>query len=186
MDLYRVLNVSRTASLSEIKAAYRKMAMKLHPDTCKAADRIQAEERFKVLVSAYQTLSDANSRRDYDDSTAHFARPRSQNRNRATWDPTKQYGRKHPGHPPRSGSTHYDVEAWEDAHYGVPQGKAEPVVRSSSWMQAEGNEHAAYYSRRRQAQQRPINPWVPEDGEPPPAPRPAAGPAGGEQKCTIS
>lgn len=63
-DYYEVLNVSRSASLEEIKKSYRKMAMQYHPD--KNAGNKQAEERFKELSEAYEVLSDADKRQRYD------------------------------------------------------------------------------------------------------------------------
>src|SRR5919202_1051081 len=55
-DLYSVLGVSRKASADEIKKAYRKLARQYHPDR-NAGDK-QAEERFKEVQQAYDTLSD--------------------------------------------------------------------------------------------------------------------------------
>ncbi len=62
-DYYEVLGVDRNASAEEIKKAYRKLARKYHPDVNKADD---AEERFKEVKEAYDTLSDANKRAHYD------------------------------------------------------------------------------------------------------------------------
>lgn len=62
-DLYEVLGVSRDASESDIKKAFRQKARKLHPDVNKADD---AEERFKELNEAYNVLSDAQKRAQYD------------------------------------------------------------------------------------------------------------------------
>ena len=62
-DLYGVLGVSRGATDEEIKRAYRKLARELHPDVNKDP---QAEQRFKEITAAYQTLSDPGRRRQYD------------------------------------------------------------------------------------------------------------------------
>ena len=62
-DLYEVLGVSRDATEAEIKKAFRHKARELHPDVNKAAD---AEEQFKELNEAYDVLSDANKRAQYD------------------------------------------------------------------------------------------------------------------------
>lgn len=63
-DYYEVLGVSRTASDSEIKTAYRKLAIKYHPD--KNPDNPEAEEKFKEAAEAYSVLSDSNKRSSYD------------------------------------------------------------------------------------------------------------------------
>ena len=62
-DLYEVLGVSRDASESDIKKAFRQKARKLHPDVNKAPD---AEDRFKELNEAYDVLSDPQKRAQYD------------------------------------------------------------------------------------------------------------------------
>lgn len=62
-DYYEVLGVSRNAGKDEIKQAYRKLALKYHPDRNKASD---AEEKFKEISEAYAILSDDEKRRVYD------------------------------------------------------------------------------------------------------------------------
>jgi len=63
-DYYEVLGVPRNASEQEIKSAYRRLALKNHPDR-NAGDK-QAEERFKEAAEAYGVLGDADKRRRYD------------------------------------------------------------------------------------------------------------------------
>jgi curved DNA-binding protein len=63
-DYYKILGVNKTASDSEIKKAYRKLAMKYHPDHTKG-DK-SAEETFKKISEAYSVLSDKEKRKQYD------------------------------------------------------------------------------------------------------------------------
>ena len=63
-DYYEVLGVSKTASEDEIKKAYRKIAIKYHPD--RNPDDKNAEEKFKEAAEAYSVLSDAQKRQQYD------------------------------------------------------------------------------------------------------------------------
>ncbi|WP_299161648.1 molecular chaperone DnaJ [uncultured Tenacibaculum sp.] len=63
-DYYEVLGISKSATQSEIKKAYRKMAIKYHPD--KNPDDKSAEEKFKLCAEAYEVLSDENKKARYD------------------------------------------------------------------------------------------------------------------------
>ncbi len=63
-DYYKMLGVEKTASDSEIKKAYRKLAMKYHPDQTKGNK--QAEEKFKEISESYAVLSDSEKRKQYD------------------------------------------------------------------------------------------------------------------------
>ena len=69
-DYYAILGVARDASADDIKAAYRKLARKYHPDVSKERD---AEEKFKEVSEAYETLRDAEKRAAYDQLGRHGA-----------------------------------------------------------------------------------------------------------------
>lgn len=62
-DYYKILGVSRSATDDELKKAYRKLALKYHPDKNKAKG---AEDKFKEIGEAYEVLSDKNKREIYD------------------------------------------------------------------------------------------------------------------------
>src|ERR1700749_2319674 len=69
-DYYKALGVSKTAKPAEIKAAYRKLARKYHPDANKGD--ASAEERFKEISEAYSVLSDEKRRKEYDEARSLF------------------------------------------------------------------------------------------------------------------
>ena len=63
-DYYKMLGVQKNATEAELKKAYRKLAMKHHPD--RNPDDKEAEQKFKELNEAYSVLSDAKQRSAYD------------------------------------------------------------------------------------------------------------------------
>lgn len=65
-DLYKTLGVSKGCSASEVKKAYRKAALKHHPDKAPPEQRDKAEKKFKEIAQAYETLSDDDKRALYD------------------------------------------------------------------------------------------------------------------------
>lgn len=71
-DFYKILGVTPTASQSEIKDAYRSKAKALHPD--KNQGNAALEEKFKAVSEAYDILSDAKKRAEYDEARALFER----------------------------------------------------------------------------------------------------------------
>lgn len=62
-DYYEILGLTKTATAADIKSAYRKLALKYHPDRNKEKD---AEQKFKEINEAYQVLSDAQKKQAYD------------------------------------------------------------------------------------------------------------------------
>ena len=68
-NFYEVLGVERTATQDEIKSAYRKLAMKYHPDRNQGSE--EAAEKFKEINEANETLSDPEKRKQYDYELDH-------------------------------------------------------------------------------------------------------------------
>src|SRR3954469_8979530 len=69
-DYYSALGVAKTASQKEIKAAYRKLARKHHPDVNQGDT--SAEGRFKDINEAYEVLGDPDKRKKYDELGANW------------------------------------------------------------------------------------------------------------------
>lgn len=89
-DYYSTLGLERSASEDDVKKAYRKLARKYHPDVSKEKN---AEEKFKEVAEAYQTLSDKEKRAAYDQLGRH--RPGEDIRPPPGWE--TQFGRGGPG-----------------------------------------------------------------------------------------
>ncbi|HEY2775562.1 MAG TPA: DnaJ C-terminal domain-containing protein [Candidatus Binatia bacterium] len=65
-DYYAVLGIARDASADDIKKAYRKLALKWHPDRHPEGERAEAETKFKKIAEAYEVLADPDKRSRYD------------------------------------------------------------------------------------------------------------------------
>ena len=64
-DYYNILELNRNASLDEIRKSFRTLALRYHPDKNK---NTESKEKFMKIVEAYETLSDVNGKRNYDES----------------------------------------------------------------------------------------------------------------------
>jgi len=71
-DFYKVLGVDKKAAADEIKKKYRALARDLHPDKTKGD--AEKEEKFKAVSEAYEILSDAKKRAEYDEARSLFER----------------------------------------------------------------------------------------------------------------
>ncbi len=65
-DHYTTLGVRRDASQDDIKQAWRRLSMKLHPDRVAEGDKAEAEARFKAVKAAYECLPEPEARAHYD------------------------------------------------------------------------------------------------------------------------
>ena len=97
-DYYKVLGVDKKATQEDIKKAYRKLAVKYHPD--KNPGNKQAEEKFKEINEANDVLGDPEKRKKYDELGAD-------------WQQYQQQG---------GGNTGYDFSQWANAGRGKRQG----------------------------------------------------------------
>jgi curved DNA-binding protein len=69
-DYYETLGVPRTASETDLKKSFRKLAREHHPDVAK--DKKRSEEKFKEINEAYEVLSDSAKRKKYDELGANW------------------------------------------------------------------------------------------------------------------
>lgn len=66
MDYYDILGIKKNASADDVKNAYRKLALKYHPDKATPENKMNHEEQFKKISDAYSVLSDPEKRKKYD------------------------------------------------------------------------------------------------------------------------
>ncbi|KAH8254326.1 hypothetical protein KR032_009575 [Drosophila birchii] len=118
VDYYKVLDVPRSATDSEVKKAYRKLALKWHPD--KNPDNLEeANKRFRELSEAYEVLSDARKRRIYDSrATLHKSSASSSNS-------SSSYSRYRTGGSNGSSAygRDYDYDYYPSSGYGSGSGR---------------------------------------------------------------
>lgn len=155
MDLYRILNVSRTATATEIKVAFRKLALKFHPDRADVANKARAETQFKSINHAYQILSDDTKRAEYD-STSFFVGSRP----KPAWNPQRSNNFRHPGGSVRVRKTRsgpiptgsFNTREWNAWHYGDDAVTIRPVIHVHKVD--ETNKHRRYWAKKDERQQR--------------------------------
>ncbi|KAF2351692.1 DnaJ domain [Trinorchestia longiramus] len=108
MSHYDVLKVSPHATQDQIKKAYYKMSLEHHPDL--HGGSIEASEKFRHISEAYEVLGDPLKRSDYD-AVYGSNRHTSSDQDRAERDSIFR-------RPRRTGKTKFNMDAWEEAHYG--------------------------------------------------------------------
>ena len=157
-DYYRILKVSRNATMEQIKASYRKLAMQYHPDMCKTGKQ-EAETVFKLLSQAYQVLGNAEAKTAYDRSIGNFGTDGSRNANRGgRWNPAYSVRPANQKAGPRVPITRdmFDVEMWHACHYGDGlENKAAQadIKQASTWADPE-NKHQQYYKKKYEREQK--------------------------------
>lgn len=89
-DYYSILGVDKGATEEDIKKAYRKLALKFHPDKNKEAD---AEEKFKIIAEAYEVLSDKDKRAAFDRYGEEGLKPGGGGRSGGDFSSSQNFGR---------------------------------------------------------------------------------------------
>lgn len=166
-DYYETLGVSKSASADEIKKAYRKLALKYHPD--RNQGNKEAEEKFKDISIAYETLSNPEKRQQYD-QFGHDAYTRQGGGGGGAYDYQRAQdifsqffgggggfsfedlfgggrSRRDPNAPRRGDDLRYDLEIdFEDAMYGVE--KTIDITKMESCSECHGSGCAAGSSKK--------------------------------------
>ena len=138
-DFYKILQVSSEATKAEIKTAYRKLALTLHPDR-NGGDEAKTKA-FKKATEAYNILVDTERRRQYDISNGISAPSGWYNKNRRR-PPPKDYRKVYAPHAPPDGKWH-DAQKHYDMHYG--DGQYHDALKSA-YKRAEENGEFEYHS----------------------------------------
>ena len=121
-NYYQILGVSQNASPSEIKAAYYKLAKQYHPDVNKGN-----EEKFKEINAAYEVLSDAAKRKNYDDmlkygssssSTSSGYSSQGQSKTSSSYNQSYHYGYYKPGDRQRQQDFYQQYQNYSYQHRG--------------------------------------------------------------------
>ena len=89
IDYYKILSLQQTANISEIKASFKQLAIKYHPD--KNPNDRSAEEKFKEINEAYQVLSDPNKKATYDFLLTYGFQPQQETNTQNRHRPRAQY-----------------------------------------------------------------------------------------------
>mmetsp|Transcript_4072 Transcript_4072/g.6309 ORF Transcript_4072/g.6309 Transcript_4072/m.6309 type:complete len:249 (+) Transcript_4072:70-816(+) len=111
---FKVLSVPKTATLAEIKTAYRRLALQLHPDT-NGGDK-EKSERFKKVSAAYDTLTDPEQRKKYEFESSM--------RNASQWGSGRGGYTVYTNHTPRYAhgqEFHFNQAEWDAYHYGIDE-----------------------------------------------------------------
>ncbi len=117
-DYYKILGVAKTATADEIKKAYRKLAVKYHPD--KNLNNKQAEEKFKEANEANEVLSDVDKRKKYDELGENWNRQQAQ--------PDERYGNPNRGY---SSGTEFNEGSFSDFFENIFGGRGQREPRKA-------------------------------------------------------
>lgn len=124
-DLYNILGIDKTASDDDIKKAYRKLAIKWHPDRhAGKSDEKEAEEKFKDINEAYQVLSDPDKRRQY--NTFGTVDPNTQFSQGPSMDDLKNMFRNMPGFD--DFDMGFGFNPWGRQQWAKPQGMSKRIL----------------------------------------------------------
>jgi len=114
-DYYKILGVDKKASQDEIKKAYRKLAVKYHPD--KNPNNDVAEDKFKEISEAHEVLSDPEKRKQYDELGANWKQYQN-----AGFDPARGRSGSRAGGPFGGGQYHYEFQGDPSEFFGSGSG----------------------------------------------------------------
>ena len=152
MDYYKVLGIASNASRKEIKAAYRMLALRLHPDINHNNDPSKRQE-FARVNEAYETLNDVDKRKSYDkliglNKVLKRDRPKN-NYNGYSHDPYAPRKEVDP--------KHFNASLWNAWHYGDNAIIKPSVTQLNNFMHLKDSKDQAYFRKKMNSNRLNIN-----------------------------
>jgi curved DNA-binding protein CbpA len=152
MDYYKILGVATNASRTQIKSAYRLLALKLHPDVSHNNDPNKRQE-FARVNEAYETLNDVDKRKSYDKLIGLnkiLKRDRTKN---------NYNGYSHDPYAPRKkvDPKHFNEPVWNAWHYGDNAISKPSVTQLNNYMHLKDNKDQAYFRKKMNSNRLNIN-----------------------------
>lgn len=152
MDYYKVLGIASNASRKEIKAAYRMLALRLHPDINHNNDPSKRQE-FARVNEAYETLNDVDKRKSYDkliglNKVLKRDRPKN-NYNGYSHDPYAPRKEVDP--------KHFNAPLWNAWHYGDNAIIKPSVIQLNNFMHLKDSKDQAYFRKKMNSNRLNIN-----------------------------
>lgn len=149
-DFYRVLNVSRSASLKDIKKAYRQLALKFHPDLNPPHRRKEVEQQFILITEAYNMLTEMKTREETRPTHSNVQYNHSYGASTGGFSSASGFNQSNTTRRPHYRGSDFDTKTWKAWHYGEDTIWVDAVQHRSRSSGEAPTKHQAYFMKKRQ------------------------------------